>query len=178
MIFTDTLNQETFKKPRLGQDNLFYTRGGEVTGFGRVAAGGLSMLGAAVGGQKGAQFGNNLFGAIASTRQSNTADQFIQDNYRQNTDRVMSQALAPATIYGGMVDTLRDVGMAVATGGATAPQALGNISRRFDNITNATQASRQSTGPSQFRGQQSMFPQRNGYMERANMLSLDLPKIF
>lgn len=176
MIFNDTINQEVFRKPRLGQDNMFYTRGGEVTGFGRVAASGLSMLGASIGGQKGAQLGNNLFGAIASTRQSRTADQNIQDNYRQNTDRVMSQAMVPASIYGGIVDTARDVAMSVATGGATAPQALGKIGGRMDNITGATQAARGSTGVSQFRGQQPTFPQSLGYMERANMLSLDLPK--
>lgn len=174
MIFTDSIDQQVFKKPRLGGENALFDRSGNMKGLGRVLAGATTGLGAAIGGSKGAQMGASVFGSIAELGRSSTADQSIQDNYQYNTDKTIAQAMVPAGIYGNIVDTLREVGKAILTGGASIPGSLGGSSiggtPRFSELSSVA---RNRTGVSQFQGVQSiqqpigLTPTDLGYLNRS-----------
>ena len=191
MIFTDSIDQQVFKKPRLGGDNLLFDRSGNMKGFGKVLAGATTGLGAAIGGSKGAQMGASVFGSIAELGSSGTADQSIQDNYQYSTDRTIAQAMIPAGIYGSVVDSGREVAKAVLTGGASIPGGIDKMGESLggtmDSIQNSrsvlnqekprfgelSTVARQQTGVQQFQGLQSirqpigLTPTDLGYLNRS-----------
>ena len=154
MIFTDSVEQQIFRKPRLGSQNLLFDRSGDVTGLGRFAAGALTGLGAAIGGSKGANAGASAFGALSNIARSNTASSDIQANFDYNVERTTAQAMVPAGIYGAVNDIGREIGKAVLTGGATAPGSVGKISNSVQSASNNIQGAKSvlNTSPSQFRG--------------------------
>lgn len=154
MIFTDSVEQQVFRKPRLGSQNLLFDRSGDITGFGRFAAGALTGLGAVMGGSKGANIGASAFGALSSMAKSNTASSDIQANLDYNVERTTAKAMIPASIYGTINDIGLEIGKAVLTGGATAPGSIGKITNSVQNTSSNIQGAKSvlNTSPSQFRG--------------------------
>ena len=110
MIFTDSVEQQIFRKPRLGSQNLLFDRSGDITGFGRFTAGALTGLGAAIGGSKGANVGASAFGALSNMARSNTASSDVQANFDYNVERTTAKAMIPASIYGTMGDIALEAG--------------------------------------------------------------------
>lgn len=128
MIFDNSFKEQNFIKPRLGTDNMFFKRSGDMTTFGRVGSTLAPLIGAAYGGKKGAEMAGSAFGALASLGMSKTAEDDLYDESLADMDKKN----AIGQLVGTGVDFVNDIGKRAAT--AIATGGTSEVTRAVSNI--------------------------------------------